>query len=50
MDHDAVTLRALAIRTRAEAQNAADAETRDLLSEAAETYERMADLIGAADA
>jgi hypothetical protein len=49
MDHNAATLRLLAMRTREEAENAANPELRDLLGEAAEAYERIADLIGAAD-
>ena len=49
MDHNAATLRLLAMRSREEAENAANSELRDLLSEAAETYERMAELIGSAD-
>lgn len=43
MDHDAATLRAMASRTRAEAEQATESELRQAYLEAAADYERLAD-------
>jgi len=43
MDQDAATLRAMALRTRAEAAQASDSELRQAYLDAAGDYERLAD-------